>query len=108
MELHGLADESVSYEPVGSRGGAEDNIETWADRNECEEQGELSETDHGSLRTWADCARQTEVSLVTVDSGGHTLYPGHDTETDTTPIAWSFMERITLDAIVAGERVGSD
>jgi len=45
--------------------------------------------------TYKNCDKGTEVSLVTVDEGGHILYKGEGTDIDTTRLAWDFMKRFT-------------
>ena len=45
--------------------------------------------------TYQNCENGTEVSLVTVDKGGHILYKGEGTDIDTARLAWDFMKRFT-------------
>ena len=37
----------------------------------------------------------SEVTLVTIDGGGHVLYQGEDTDFNTTRMVWDFMKRFS-------------
>jgi len=110
VSLHLLVPEAADYTPVpvitlyGNKDldiydpenfvTANENFNTWKTMNNCE--GSYVETwrDGGSFAwTYKDCADGTEVTIVTIDEGGHMLYQGRQTEFDTTRMAWDFMKR---------------
>ena len=45
--------------------------------------------------TYQDCDNDTEITLVTIDGGGHVVYLGAETDIDTARLAWDFMKRFT-------------
>ena len=93
MELHGTDDRIVTY-AGDDFPGAQANLETLRTLNGCTGAAETTWTEGAHhAETWLDCTDGTEVSLVTIDGGGHVLYAGADTEVDTTRIAWDFMSR---------------
>ncbi|MHC4842786.1 MAG: PHB depolymerase family esterase [Planctomycetota bacterium] len=92
--LYGNKDIDI-YEPEGFI-TAKENFNKWKTMNECK--GSYVDTwKDGDSVTWTyqDCADDTEVSIVTIDKGGHVLYQGQQTEIDTTRMAWDFMKRFT-------------
>jgi len=111
MSLHLLVPEDAGYTPVsvmtilgtdddlydpGETPGALENFNTWKAMNHCI--GSYTETwrDGNSVAwTYQACDNGTEVSLVTIDGGGHVLYQGEQTDIDTTGLAWDFMKRFT-------------
>lgn len=109
IALHLLVPESQNYSPVsvmtlfGTKDdlyypsdlpGALENLNTWKEINNCE--GDPKETwrsnDHFTL-TYENCDNQTEVSLVTINEGGHVLYQGVQTDVNTSRMAWDFISR---------------
>jgi polyhydroxybutyrate depolymerase len=97
MELHGTNDGVVAYEPSAFFAGAEENWSYWAELNGCT--GDPAETwrsDASAARTYQTCAGGSEVSLVTIDRGGHVLYAGVGTDIDTARLAWDFMRRFEI------------
>ena len=96
MELHGTNDIVVAYEPSVFFTGAEDNWSTWAELNGCtSDPVETWRSGDSYARSYEDCEGGSEVSLVTITGGGHLLYPGAETDVDTTRLAWEFMSRFT-------------
>jgi len=110
MSLHLLVPESPDYTPISvmtimgteddlyytneEMTGAKENFEKWKMMNNCT--GTYKVTWHsGNSVAWTyqDCDNNTEVTLVTIDGGGHILYKGEDTEINTTRLAWDFMKR---------------
>ncbi|MBW2262835.1 MAG: hypothetical protein JRG91_12740, partial [Deltaproteobacteria bacterium] len=76
--------------------GAQDNFDTWKTMNNCTEPyAETWSSGDSVAWTYEDCDNGTEVSLVTIDGGGHVLYAGEETDIDTTRLAWDFMQRFT-------------
>ena len=76
--------------------GALQNFEKWKTMNNCS--GEYTVTwKSGNCVAWTylDCENETEVTLVTIDGGGHVLYKGLETEINTTKLAWDFMKRFS-------------
>jgi len=109
IALHLLVPDTKNYSPVsvmtlfGTKDdlyypsdipGAVENFERWKDINNCI--GDSKETwrfdDHFTL-TYENCENQTEVSLVTINQGGHVLYQGVETDINTSKMAWDFMRR---------------
>jgi len=75
---------------------AKENFDTWKTMNECAGSYEETWRDGESVAwTYKDCAGGTEVTMVTLDQGVHILYQGHQTEFDTTRMAWDFMKRFS-------------
>jgi poly(3-hydroxybutyrate) depolymerase len=74
--------------------GAKENFEKWKTMNNCTGEYKITWTSGNSVAwTYQDCKNNTEVTLVTIDGGGHILYKGEDTEINTTSLAWDFMKR---------------
>jgi polyhydroxybutyrate depolymerase len=89
-----LGTEDDLYHPYNEMPGALENFDTWKTMNNCT--GSYKVTWHsGNSVAWTyqDCDNDTEVTLVTIDGGGHILYKGKDTEINTTRLAWEFMKR---------------
>lgn len=110
MSLHLLVPKDPDYNPISvmtimgtnddlynsSEGmsGAEENLEKWKTMNNCTGTYEVTWSSGNSVAwTYLDCENDTEVSLVTIDGGGHTLYKGVETEINTTKLAWDFLKR---------------
>ncbi|MHC4132926.1 MAG: PHB depolymerase family esterase [Planctomycetota bacterium] len=112
VSLHLLVPEAADYTPVsvimlyGNQDldiydpeefiTAKENFNKWKTMNDCK--GSYVETwkDGDSVAwTYQDCEDSTEVTIVTLDGGGHVLYQGQQTEIDTTRMAWDFMKRFT-------------
>ena len=110
MSLHLLVPKDPDYSPIsvmtliGTKDdlyyaneempGAKENFEKWKIMNNCT--GTYKVTWHsGNSVAWSyqNCDNNTEVTLVTIDGGGHILYKGEDTEINTTRLAWDFMKR---------------
>ncbi|MHC4266768.1 MAG: PHB depolymerase family esterase [Planctomycetota bacterium] len=75
---------------------AKENFNKWKTMNDCK--GSYVETwKNGDSVAWTyqDCGDDTEVTIVTIDGGGHVLYQGQQTDIDTTRMAWEFMKRFT-------------
>lgn len=111
IALHLLVPETQNYSPVsvmtlfGTKDdlyypsdlpGALENLKKWKEINNCE--GDPKETwrsnDHFTL-TYENCDNETQVSLVTINEGGHVLYRGVQTDINTSKMAWDFMKRFT-------------
>ena len=111
IALHLLVPETQNYSPVsvmtlfGTKDdlyypsdlpGALENLKKWKEINNCE--GDPNETwrsnDHFTL-TYENCDNETQVSLVTINEGGHVLYRGVQTDINTSKMAWDFMKRFT-------------
>ena len=112
MSLHLLVPENQNYSPIsvmtlmGSKDdlyyaddempGAKENFEKWKTMNNCTGTYKVTWTSGNSVAwTYQDCENKTEVTLVTIDGGGHILYKGEDTEINTTRLAWEFMKRFS-------------
>ena len=111
MSLHLLVPESLQYTPVsvmttlgtnddvyypGDLPGALENLEIWKSMNNCT--GSYIETwSSGKSAAWTylACENDTEVSLVTIDGGGHILYQGEETDINTARLAWEFLKRFS-------------
>jgi polyhydroxybutyrate depolymerase len=112
VSLHLLVPEAADYTPVsvimlyGTKDldiyepeefiTAKENFNKWKTMNNCT--GSYVETwKNGDSVAWTyqDCAEDTEVTIVTLDGGGHVLYQGQQTDIDTTRMAWDFMKRFT-------------
>ncbi len=110
MSLHLLVPKHSDYEPISvmtimgtnddlynsGEGtlGAEQNFEKWKIMNNCTGSYEVTWSSGNSVAwTYLDCENDTEVSLVTIDGGGHILYKGEETEINTTKLAWDFLKR---------------
>ena len=95
MELHGTNDQVVPYDGDDFP-GAQANLETLRTLNGCTGEAAItwSEGEH-QAETWQTCDGGTEVSLVTIDGGGHVLYAGQGTPVDTSRLAWDFMSRFS-------------
>jgi polyhydroxybutyrate depolymerase len=110
MSLHLLVPKSPDYGPIsvmtimGTKDdlyyaneempGAKENFEKWKEMNNCAGTYEVTWSSGNSVAwTYRDCENNTEVTLVTIDGGGHSLYKGVDTEINTTHLAWDFMKR---------------
>ena len=109
MSLHLLVPEDAKYTPVsvmtilgtdddlyepGDTPGALENFKTWKSMNHCT--GSYTETwrsGNSVAWTYQNCNNGTEVTLVTIDGGGHLLYQGEQTDIDTARLAWDFMKR---------------
>lgn len=74
MQFHGTADTIVGYDAIPP---VVPMMEAWADRNGCSPVSEIT-FDQGDLRceTWPGCDAGVEVTLCTVDGGGH-CWPGN-------------------------------
>jgi poly(3-hydroxybutyrate) depolymerase len=95
MEIHGTSDWACAYDPDFFQGAIE-NFNTMREMNGCV--GTYTEkklSDFGYSWTYTNCDNSTEISLVTIEGGGHILYKGAETELNTTRIAWEFMKRIS-------------
>jgi poly(3-hydroxybutyrate) depolymerase len=91
-----LGTEDDLYLPDEEMPGALQNFETWKSMNNCTGTYEVTWSSGSSLAwTYQDCENATEVTLVTIDGGGHILYDGEDTEINTTRLAWEFMRRFS-------------
>ena len=93
MEIHGTSDWECAYQPDFFQ-GAVANFNNLKDMNGCF--GTFTEkrlSDFGYSWTYTNCNNSTEISLVTIEGGGHILYKGSETELNTTRIAWEFMRR---------------
>jgi polyhydroxybutyrate depolymerase len=111
MSLHLLMDPDPDYTPVsvmtimgddddlyfpGKFRGALSTFETWRDMNGCTESFTETWSSGDSVAwTYETCDEGTEISLVTIDGGGHVLYIDEETDIDTTRLAWDFMSRFT-------------
>ncbi len=111
MSLQLLVPEASDYTPVSvmtimgtndgmyhesETPGALKNFDRWKAMNNCKGEYKPTWSEGKSVAwTYTDCANNTEVALVTIDKGGHILYPGEDTEINTTQLAWDFMKRFT-------------
>jgi len=110
MALHLLVPKATDYNPIsvmtllGTKDdlyyaneempGAKENFEKWKTMNNCTGSYEVTWNSGNSVAwTYQDCDNNTEVTLVTIDGGGHILYKGEDTEINTTRLAWDFMKR---------------
>tara|TARA_Y100000766_G_scaffold285285_1_gene307614 strand:+ start:7159 stop:8127 length:969 start_codon:yes stop_codon:yes gene_type:complete len=117
MEVHGLLDEIVNYAttaptaPIfGPEKGAIQNLESWADLNEC--QGSVPEVlvseDDYDIRGYTDCENDTQVMLMTLFFATHNPYEHDDpdglvpergranpTGVPSSTIVWDFMSQFT-------------
>jgi len=110
MSLHLLVPKDPDYEPIpvmtlmGTKDdlylpqegmpGALQNFEKWKTMNNCSGEYTVNWKSGNSVAwTYLDCENETEVTLVTIDGGGHVLYKGLETEINTTKLAWDFMKR---------------
>jgi polyhydroxybutyrate depolymerase len=83
------------YEP-GDTPGALENFNKWKTMNNCTGSYTVTWSSGKSFAwTYQDCDNGTEVSLVTIDKGGHVLYQGQETDIDTARLAWDFMKKFT-------------
>ena len=92
MMLYGTEDTDI-YDPDDFI-TAQENFDKWKTMNRCA--GVSVETwrdGESAAQTFQDCDNNTEVSLVTIQGGGHILYPGQQTDVDTTRLAWDFLKR---------------
>ena len=104
MEIHGTQHPVVSYtkDPVfsypglGPFPGAMGNLENWRTMNGCKGKPVESwrEGEHFAL-TYDRCRNGSEVTVVTINEGGHVIYPGAGSNINTTEIAWDFMKRFS-------------
>lgn len=95
MEFHGTSDPTVSYQP-GQHVGAVANFQKWATMNSCS--GSPVETwrqGQSFVQTYKNCKDGTEVSLMTMDKGGHYPYGGKGSTIESPEMAWEFMRRFT-------------
>ncbi len=112
MSLHLLVPENPEYTPIsvmtllGTKDdlyypdeempGALENFEKWKTMNNCSGTYEVTWSSGNNVAwTYRDCDNGTEVTLVTIDGGGHVLYKGEETEINTTRLAWDFMKRFS-------------
>jgi polyhydroxybutyrate depolymerase len=112
MSLHLLVEEDPSYDPIsvmtilGTKDdlyisnegmpGATENFEKWKLMNNCVGKYEVTWSQGNSaMWSYSDCQNETEVSLITIDEGGHTLYMGEETNINTTQLAWDFLKRFS-------------
>lgn len=94
MTLMGTKDDL--YYPSEDMPGASENFETWKNMNNCTGTYEVTWKSGNSVAwTYTDCENGSEVTLVTIDGGGHVLYKGEDTEINTTKLAWDFLKRFS-------------
>lgn len=110
MSLHLLVPKAPDYTPVSvmtimgteddlyyaneEMTGAKENFEKWKNMNNCSGTYEVTWSSGNSVAwTYENCEDNTEITLVTIDGGGHILYKGEDTEINTTRLAWDFMKR---------------
>jgi poly(3-hydroxybutyrate) depolymerase len=71
-------------------------MKNWKTMNNCTGTYEITWNSGNSVAwTFQNCDNNTEVSLVTIDGGGHILYKGEGTEINTTRLAWDFMKRFS-------------
>ncbi len=74
--FHGTADPIVPYEGVGLLANIPEFVAGWAERDECDAlPAPLPATGKVSGLTYPGCAAGAEVTLYTIDEGGHT-WPG--------------------------------
>ena len=74
IQFHGTSDNIVSYNGVPP---VEPMMENWAARNGCSATSEVTFSQGDTVcRSWPDCDAGVEVSLCTVDGGGH-CWPGN-------------------------------
>ncbi|RMG20106.1 MAG: hypothetical protein D6729_03620 [Deltaproteobacteria bacterium] len=100
LHFHGTADPIVRYE--GSRLGFPDipvMMAEWAARDGCDAVPvEISRMGDVHCETWPGCAGGVEVTLCTIDGGGH-VWPGTLGATqniDATLAGWNFLSRFAL------------
>ncbi len=100
LHFHGTADPIVRYE--GSNLGFPDipvMMAEWAARNGCDASPvEVSREGDVHCDTWPGCEAEVEVTLCTIDGGGH-VWPGTAGAThniDATGAGWNFMKRFRL------------
>ena len=110
MSLHLLVPKSPDYSPISvmtimgtnddlyyaneEMTGAKENFDHWKEMNNCSGTFEVTWSSGNSVAwTYQNCGNNSEVTLVTIDGGGHILYKGEDTEINTTTLAWDFMKR---------------
>lgn len=79
QQFHGTADNIVSYDGIGPGfPGAEDMMEGWAARNGCAPVPNITHQQGDSTcETWTACNDGVEVTLCTVEGGGH-CWPGNE------------------------------
>lgn len=112
MSLHLLVPKATDYTPIPvmtllgnaddlytaseDMPGAKENFDTWKKMNNCQGEFEVTWRSGNSVAwTYLDCQNNAEVTLVTIDGGGHILYKGEDTEINTTKLAWDFLKRFS-------------
>jgi len=107
MHFHGTADPLVPYDGSTSLGfiSVPDSFAAWGARDQCS--GEPVETYRNGdshCATYQQCAGGAEVTLCTIDGGGHT-WPGGlpvpslgatTTDLDATDAMWAFFQKHTL------------
>ena len=92
MTIMGTRDDL--YHPKEDMPGALQNFEKWKKMNKCTGKYTVTWQSGNSVAwTYQDCEDGTEISLVTIDGGGHVLYKGQETEINTTKLAWDFLKR---------------
>jgi polyhydroxybutyrate depolymerase len=94
MTLFGTNDDL--YLPGDGMPGAIENFNTWKAMNNCNGTYEVTWNSGNNVAwTYLDCDNDTEVTLVTIDGGGHILYKGENTDVNTTRLAWDFMKKFS-------------
>ncbi len=96
MQIHGTADNVISYTGSKYLPSALENFNRWKEMNNCT--GTYTETwrqGNHFTNTYKNCDNSTEVSMVTLYDVGHAPYKGADTDIDTTQMAWDFMKRFS-------------
>lgn len=80
LDFHGTSDLIVAYGGAGPGFPAVPGMmQGWADRNGCDADSEVSfENGDVTCETWPNCDDDVEVTLCTVDGGGH-CWPGNAT-----------------------------
>lgn len=116
MSLHLLVPKDPDYNPIsvmtllGNKDdlynsgedmpGAIENFNKWKSMNNCSGTYEVTWSSGNSVAwTYTDCDNDTEVTLVTIDGGGHILYKGRDTKINTTLLAWNFLKKFSKDRV---------
>ena len=94
MTLLGTRDDL--YYPGDDTPGALGNFDTWKTMNNCTGSPTVTWRSGKSVaNTYSNCDNGTEITLVTIDGGGHILYDGEKTDIDTARLAWGFMKRFS-------------
>lgn len=103
IAFHGTADYFVPYEGDTIQPSIPEWIEAWAERNKCHELPEVVFDQDGVLgESWSQCSDEVEVTLYTVENGGHQwlgspTYAGAGgvvRRINATDIIWTFFKSI--------------